>query len=317
MNIFITGIAGFIGFHTALRLKELGWQVTGGDNFNSYYDPFLKRQRAALLEKAGVKVEEVDLNDPLLVKAVESASPTHLLHLAAQAGVRYSLTHPEVYVESNIKGFLSVLEIVKKNPSLKLVYASSSSVYGLNSQLPYSVKEPCTLQASFYGVTKRANELMAANYTHLYGISAVGLRFFTVYGPWGRPDMALFSFTKAIMNEHPITLYNFGKMQRDFTYIDDIVEGTVAALNYKGSTPIFNLGNNRSVELSHFVAVLEQALDKKANLAFAPLQPGDVLATYADITGSQEELGFGPKTSIEEGIPLFVDWYKEYAKGGT
>jgi UDP-glucuronate 4-epimerase len=317
MKVFITGIAGFIGFHTASALHKMGAIVSGCDNFNSYYDHSLKRRRASLLEKMGVKVTKLDLNDSDFQETVLKAKPTHLLHLAAQAGVRYSITHPEIFEQSNLKGFLNVLETVRKAPNMKLVYASSSSVYGLNSQLPYSVKEPCCLQASFYGVTKRANELMAANYTALYGISAVGLRFFTVYGTWGRPDMALFGFTEAILEGRPIFLYNHGKMQRDFTFIDDIVAGTIAALKYTGKTPLFNLGNHRAVELSYFVSVIENALGKKAIIELAPLQQGDVIATFADITESQTELGFNPKTPIEEGIPQFVHWYKEYAKEGT
>lgn len=317
MRIFITGIAGFIGYHVAKILNLQGFEVAGLDNFNDYYDPKLKRQRANELICLGVKVEELDLCDRELEASILRHQPTHLLHLAAQAGIRYSLINPLAYVKSNIEGFTHILELVRKHPSITLTYASTSSVYGLNQKLPYSVEERTDHQASFYGVTKKCNELMAANYVHLYGIRALGLRYFTVYGPWGRPDMALFKFTRAILAGDPIDLYNFGKMERDFTYIDDIVAGTVAALNYKGNTPIFNLGNHAPVSLLKFVEILESALGKKAVYNLLPLQPGEVLATYADIKESQKELGFEPKTSLDEGVRRFVAWYLAFAKGGT
>lgn len=309
MRVLITGMAGFIGFHMAKALQSLGIEVVGIDNFNSYYDPALKKQRAALLQEMGIKTHVLDINDPTFPTFVHLHKPTHLLHLAAQAGVRYSLTHPQAYVKTNLEGFTQVLETIRQDTSIKLVYASSSSVYGLNSKLPYSVSDPTDSQASFYGVTKKANELMAANYTHLFGIQATGLRFFTVYGPWGRPDMALFSFTRAILEEKPIELFNHGNMRRDFTYIDDIVRGTLSALQYQGDTPIFNLGNNSPHTLSEFVKILENALGKKANCILKPMQPGEVLTTYADIKESTQELGFIPKVSLEQGISRFVDWY--------
>lgn len=314
MRIFITGIAGFIGYHVAKSLNFQGFTVSGLDNFNNYYDPSLKRRRAKHLQDLGIEVISLDLLSPHLAEIIYKFQPTHLLHLAAQAGIRYSLENPLAYVKSNIEGFTYILELLRHKSSISLIYASTSSVYGLNAKLPYSVKERTDHQASFYAVTKKSNELMAANYAHLYGIRAVGLRYFTVYGPWGRPDMALFKFTKAILNEQPIDLYNYGEMQRDFTYIDDIVEGTIAALNYKGSTPLFNLGNHAPVSLLKFVAILEKALGKKAICNFLPLQPGEVLATYADIEESTRELGFQPRTTLEEGIGKFVEWY---AKEGT
>lgn len=309
MRVFITGLAGFIGFHVASKLHEEGVEVFGIDNFNSYYDVKLKRARAKRLLDQGIEVAEIDLNDSSFQSALLAFNPTHVLHLAAQAGVRYSLSNPEAYVKANMEGFLELLEAIRKEPKIRLTYASSSSVYGLNEKLPYSVKDRTDQQASFYGVTKKANELMAANYSHLYGIHAVGLRYFTVYGPWGRPDMALFTFTRAILEGRPIDLYNFGNMQRDFTYIDDIVDGTLAALRYEGDLPLFNLGNHSPIALSHFVDVLEHALGKQAVRRLLPLQPGDVVATYADIKESKQELGFEPKTALEEGIRRFVNWY--------
>jgi UDP-glucuronate 4-epimerase len=318
MKVYITGIGGFIGFHAANALHALGIPVAGADNFNPYYDPSLKRRRAEILQNQGIEIKELDICEPGLEFHMDAFQPTHLLHLAAQAGVRYSLQNPAAYVKSNIEGFLQILEYVRKRPEISLVYASSSSVYGLNSKLPYSVSDRTDEQASFYGVTKKNNELMAANYAHVFGIKSLGLRFFTVYGPWGRPDMALYKFTSAILEGRPIDLYNHGNMQRDFTYIDDIVAGIIASLNYKGKKTLFNLGNNTPMPLQYFLEVIEQSLGKKGVKNLLPMQPGEVLATYADIEESGRELGFHPKTSIEEGIPRFVEWYvKEIAKGGT
>jgi UDP-glucuronate 4-epimerase len=318
-RVWITGAAGFIGYHAAKALLAEGHEVLGLDNFNDYYEVSLKRWRQELL---GAEIIEADILDrDRWEDRVKSFKPTHVLHLAAQAGVRYSLVNPQAYVRSNIDGFLVVLEWMRNHPDTKLVYASSSSVYGLNAQLPYSIKDRTDHQASFYGVTKKSNELMAAAFSHLYGFSTVGLRFFTVYGPFGRPDMALFGFTDKILKGEPIDLYNFGEMQRDFTYIDDIVAGTLAALDYQGKTEVFNLGNHAPVSLKRFVEVLEGALGKKAECRLMPLQPGDVLATYADITESSAELGFHPRVSLEQGVPRFVEWYGMYrkwvAKGGT
>lgn len=311
MRIFITGIAGFIGYHVAKTLNNQGVEVFGLDNFNSYYTPALKRKRAENLAISDVLVKDMDLCHPDLEKTITEFKPTHIIHLAAQAGIRYSLENPLAYVKSNIEGFTHILEIVRKHPDIALIYASTSSVYGLNANLPYSVKERTDSQASFYGVTKKTNELMAANYAYLYGIQAIGLRYFTVYGPWGRPDMALFKFTKAILDGRPIDLYNFGRMERDFTYIDDIVQGTLASLGYKGPSSLFNLGSHFPVSLLRFVEIIENALGKKAITNLLPLQPGEVLATFADISESQAELGFYPKTSLEDGIKHFVDWYKK------
>ncbi len=314
----ITGCAGFIGFHTARALAAQGHEVVGIDNFNSYYDVNLKLAREKELKRHGIQIIHGDICDEQLLQGIAKQAPwTHWIHLAAQAGVRYSLINPQAYIEANIKGFTNILEVAKNSPQIKLCYASSSSVYGLNTKVPYSIHDRTDHQASFYGMTKKANELMAATYHHLYRISCIGMRFFTVYGPWGRPDMALYSFTQAILQNQPIKIYNFGKMSRDFTYIDDIVNGILAILDYQGTNELFNLGGHQPVELLYFVSLLEKALDKKAIIDLAPLQPGDILSTYADITESQEKLNFYPKTSVEEGIPKFVEWYKAYAKGGT
>lgn len=310
-KIFITGAAGFIGFHLAKTLAKQGEQVIGYDNFNSYYNVKLKNDRADYLEKLGITVIKGDLcSFEQLQKSAEGA--THIAHLAAQAGVRYSLKEPQAYVKSNLEGFLNILEICRGLKEIKLVYASSSSVYGLNSKVPFSESDPTDQQASLYGNTKKSNELMAASYHHLFGFPATGLRFFTVYGPWGRPDMAYYSFTRAILKGEPIEVFNHGKLLRDFTYIDDIVKGITAALSIDKGCEIYNLGNNQPVELLSFIEILEKSLGKKAILKMMPMQPGDVLATFADIDKSRKDLAFSPSTSLKEGIPLFVDWYKSY-----
>lgn len=310
-RILVTGAAGFVGYHMARALARRGDQVLGYDNFNSYYSPQLKRQRAALLLQEGVTMVEGDICDvPALKAAMKQQAPTHILHLAAQAGVRYSLTHPHLYTKANIEGFLNILDLCREDPSIKLIYASSSSVYGNNAKVPFSVKDPTDLQASFYGVTKKSNELMAQTYHHLYGIHVTGLRFFTVYGPWGRPDMAYYSFTKAILEGQPIELFDEGRLVRDFTFIDDIVQGTLAAIDLGAECELFNLGNHRPVEVRRFLAIIEEAVGKKAKIVHRPMQAGDVPMTYADIDHSIERLGFQPKTPLEVGIPEFVAWYR-------
>lgn len=308
-KILVTGAAGFIGFHTSLRLQN----VVGLDNLNDYYDPELKKARVKILNDNGIEVKVGNVADlTFLSDIVKKYQVEAIVHLAAQAGVRYSLINPQSYIESNINGFLSVLEVVRANPHIKLVYASSSSVYGQNEKVPYSIHDPTDSQASLYGVTKKSNELMAATYHHLYKIDATGLRFFTVYGPWGRPDMAYFSFTEKILKGETIELYNFGNCERDFTYIDDIVDGIQASLKLKPGLRIYNLGNHKPVKLLDFVAILENHLGKKANTILKPLQPGDVVKTYADITESEKDLGFTPKTHIDEGLKKFVEWHKSY-----
>lgn len=311
LKILVTGAAGFIGFHTCLALLKSA-EVWGLDNFDPYYSLKLKRARAALLKDEGVHLVEEDICDKKkLIKLIEKEKFTHIIHLAAQAGVRHSLLVPEAYIKSNIDGFLSVLEAVRKFPHIKLIYASSSSVYGQNKKTPYSVEDRTDHQASLYGVTKKANELMAESYHHLFDLDLVGLRFFTVYGPWGRPDMAYFSFAKAIENEETIHLYNYGECQRDFTYVDDIVNGIISCLSIPKGNYIFNLGNNQPVTLLKFVSILEDLLGKKAKTELFPLQPGDVVATWADIEQSKKILGFHPQTSLEEGLAKFITWFKE------
>ncbi len=310
-RIFITGAAGFIGFHLTRYLRDRGDEVLGYDNFNDYYDPTLKEERIKQLE--GVSVVRGDLCDlPFLSDVVDNFQPTHIVNLAAQAGVRYSLENPRAYIDSNISGFLNILEICKKTPQTKLIYASSSSVYGNNTKIPFSINDRTDDQASLYGVTKKSNELMAATYHHLYDISVTGLRFFTVYGEWGRPDMAYFSFTKKILNQEPIKVFNHGKMMRDFTYISDIVKGTTAAIDLGAPCEIFNLGNHQPVQLNRFIEILEQELEVKAIREYLPMQPGDVEKTYADIDYSRKLLGFSPEVSLEEGLSSFTSWYKDY-----
>ena len=279
-TLLITGAAGFIGFHLALAANARGDQVVGFDNFNSYYDPSLKRKREAELTKQEIEVIHGDICDKeLLEQVVKKYQISHIVHLAAQAGVRYSLESPQAYVKTNIEGFLNVLEICRRSPEIRLVYASSSSVYGLNEKVPFAETDRVDLQASLYGATKRSNELFASTYHHLFKISVTGLRFFTVYGPWGRPDMAYFSFTKNIFEGKPIDVFNYGKMLRDFTYINDIVKGTLAAIDRESSCQIYNLGNHQPVELKKFISLIEDAVGKKAKVNFLPMQAGDVPAT--------------------------------------
>lgn len=309
-KIIVTGAAGFIGFHLSRALKARGDQVLGIDNYNAYYDPSLKRKRAALLQEAGVEIIEGDLINPeTLNRAIETFSPTHLVHLAAQAGVRYSIDNPRAYAESNVDAFLNVLEACRHHPHLPLTFASSSSVYGTNTKVPFKETDLSDHPASFYGATKKANELMAYSYHHMYGIKATGLRFFTVYGPWGRPDMAYYSFAEAISQDKPIQVYNYGNMERDFTYIDDIVAGIISAIDLEASWDIFNLGNHTPVKLMTMIECLERLLGKEANKKYIEMQTGDVLTTYADTSHSEEKLGYRPKVSIEAGLAKFVEWF--------
>jgi len=316
MKILVTGSAGFIGFHVAKNLLEQKNKVVGLDNFNPYYDVSLKENRNKILEDYNnFKLYRGDLKDLDFVRKIfQENRIDKICHLAAQAGVRYSLTHPHNYIQSNLVGFTNLIEETKNAGIKNFIYASSSSVYGGNKKIPFSVKDNVDQPISLYAATKKANELIAYTYHHLYGLNCTGLRFFTVYGPWGRPDMAMFKFTKAILENKPIEVYNFGKMKRDFTYIDDIVEGTINALERSYPYEIFNLGNNQPVELEYFIECIEKELGKKAKKKYLPLQPGDIPETYADIDYSIKMLNFHPKTSIEQGIKKFIEWYKEYYK---
>lgn len=311
-RIFITGIAGFIGFHLALALKNRGDYVIGCDNFNSYYNPALKRQRAQFLQNEDVIVIEQDIdNIDFLHEILNNHAISHFVHLAAQAGVRHAFRHPESYVHSNLNGFAKILELLRRNSRVPLIYASSSSVYGLNTKIPFSEKDTTDKPASFYGATKKSNEIMAHAYHHLYDISCTGLRFFTAYGPWGRPDMAYFVFTKAISEGLPIPIFADGKMRRDFTFIDDIVQGTLAAIDLSAQCEIFNLGNNRPHSVMELVAILERLLGKRAKMEFHPLLRGEVSTTCADISKSQTLLGFQPTTPLEKGLECFIEWYQK------
>jgi UDP-glucuronate 4-epimerase len=328
--ILLTGAAGFIGFHVAQALLSNGEEVTGVDNLNNYYDPALKKARLAQLERLpGFRFVNADIADREAMADIAAAQSgiTCIIHLAAQAGVRYSLQNPYAYSRSNLEGHLVMLEVARHAPALAhFIYASSSSVYGGNKKQPFSVDDPVNEPVSFYAVTKRANELMTQSYAHLYNIPATGLRFFTVYGPWGRPDMAYFSFTRDILAGKPITVYNNGEMRRDFTWIEDCVAGIIAAIGKPpvsggkyctGDAPhrIFNLGNNRPEYLLDFIATIENALGKSTTKIMAPMAPGDVLETYADIESTTDILGYTPQTPISEGIPRFVAWYKSFYCG--
>jgi len=348
MKILVTGTAGFIGYHLAKRLLERGDEVVGIDNINDYYDPRVKYGR---LQETGIEGDssieyakpvqsskydnyrfvKLNLEDQAAIEELfEREKFDKVCNLAAQAGVRYSLTNPHAYVDSNIVGFVNLLEACRHNDIQHLAYASSSSVYGLNETMPFSTHDNVDHPISLYAASKKSNELMAHTYSHLYGLPTTGLRFFTVYGPWGRPDMALFLFTKAILEDRPIDVFNYGKMQRDFTYIDDIVEGVVRVIDHppkgnpdwsgrhpdpsssKAPYKIYNIGNNAPVELMAFIEAIEKALGKKAKKNLLPIQPGDVPATYADVSDLVEDLGYKPDTPIQEGIEAFVRWYREF-----
>lgn len=342
MNVLVTGVAGFIGYSLTLRLLAAGQNVVGIDNLNDYYDVNLKKDRLALLKEAGQKKSggkkksgftflQMDLADRSSIKELFD---THLfdcvVNLAAQAGVRYSIENPASYVDSNIVGFGNILEGCRHSKVKHLVYASSSSVYGLNTRMPFSVHHNVDHPISLYAASKKANELMAHTYSYLYQLPTTGLRFFTVYGPWGRPDMALFLFTRAILDNKPIKVFNNGSMERDFTYIDDIVEGVIRVMekiptsdpDWSSDDPtassscvpykLYNIGNNHPVKLMDFIHAVEQAIGKKAQIDYLPMQPGDVPATYADVNDLISDIGFKPSTSIDKGIGNFVDWYKAY-----
>lgn len=328
--MLITGVAGFIGYHVAIKLLERGDTVVGVDNLNDYYDVNLKEARLASIQgqanAENFKFIKLDLAEQVVTeKLFESEKPTGVIHLAAQAGVRYSLQNPHAYSASNLVAFTHVLEGCRHNNVRHLVYASSSSVYGGNTKMPFSETDSVDHPVSLYAATKKANELMAHTYSHLYKIPTTGLRFFTVYGPWGRPDMSPFLFADAILNEKPIKVFNHGKMMRDFTYIDDIVEGVIRTLD-KPATPdsslnistsdapyrIFNIGNSQPEKLMDFIAYLESSLGKVAQKEFLPMQPGDVVATYADTNALESWVGFKPTTRLSEGVIRFTNWYREF-----
>ena len=322
MTVLVTGAAGFIGFHVAKALLDRGERVIGVDNLNDYYDRRLKEARLARLERADAfAFRKLDIADREAVFALIEAETgiDRVVHLAAQAGVRYSLENPFAYAKSNVVGHLVVLEACRRLPRLRhLVYASSSSVYGGNSKLPFAVEDRVDSPVSLYAATKRADELISHCYAHLYGMPLTGLRFFTVYGPWGRPDMAYYAFTRAIFESRPIRVFNRGDMERDFTFVDDVVGGVLAALDRPpegGAGPprrLYNLGNHRAEKLLRFIAVLESACGREARKEFVAMQPGDMAATYADIEPARRDLGFAQSTRIEEGLPRFVAWYREY-----
>ena len=332
MKVLVTGAAGFIGFHVSQKLLARGDEVVGLDNINDYYDVNLKLARLARLEpQPGFTFARLDLVDrPGLEALFREHRFAAVINLAAQAGVRYSLENPQAYIDSNIVGFTNILECCRHHDVGHLVYASSSSVYGMNSAMPFSIHDNVDHPISLYAASKKANELMAHTYSHLFGLPTTGLRFFTVYGPWGRPDMALFLFTRAILAGEPIKVFNNGRMQRDFTYIDDIVEGVVRVMDktatpnpdWDGARPdpgtssapyrLYNIGNNNPVELSEFIDAIEQALGKKAHRELLPMQPGDVAATYADIDDLEADVGYRPATPLREGIGRFVAWYLQH-----
>ncbi|MCO5144074.1 MAG: NAD-dependent epimerase [Oligoflexia bacterium] len=330
----VTGAAGFIGFHTAKRLLSEGKTVIGLDNMNNYYDPSLKEARLSqLIAHGNFRFHKIDLADRQAMENLFQANEIDcVIHLAAQAGVRYSLVNPQAYVEANLVGFTNILEGCRHNKIKHLVYASTSSVYGANTKMPFSEHDSVNHPLSFYAASKKANELMAHTYAHLFGLPCTGLRFFTVYGPWGRPDMALFLFTKAILEGKPIDVFNHGKMKRDFTYVDDIVEGVTRISrkvpeknsNWDANRPdpatssapyiVYNIGNNNPVELMRYIEAIESAIGKKAQKNMMPMQAGDVPSTYANVDALIADAGFKPSTSVEEGVKKFVDWYRNYYK---
>lgn len=319
MTILVTGAAGFIGSSLSHKLLDRGDKVIGVDNFNDYYDVALKDARAARLEgRDGFSMVRADISDRVAMTELFKANPdiSGVVHLAAQAGVRYSLINPYAYITANVEGHVVLLEAAKALPNLKhFVYASSSSVYGANTKLPFSIDDPVDHPVSLYAATKRSMELISESYTRMFSMPLTGLRFFTVYGPWGRPDMAAYIFTSKIMAGERIPVFNNGDMRRDFTFIDDIVAGVMGCLDNPSTVPshrVYNIGNHRSEKLMDFIQTLEEAIGLKADIDFQPMQPGDVQETYADIEATQRDFGFEPTTSIAEGIPKFVDWYRSY-----
>lgn len=309
-RIFITGIAGFIGFHLAKFLQKRDDFVIGCDDFNDYYDPSLKRKRASLLKDQNISIIECEIHSKDLIEnLIIQHKITHFVHLAAQAGIRYSLQNPAAYMETNLNGFFYILEVLKNHPHIPLVFASSSSVYGLNEKIPFSEFDNTDLPANFYGATKKANELMAHSYHYLHEIRVTGLRYFTVYGPWGRPDMAYSIFTKNILEGKTIRLFNHGDMKRDFTYIDDIIKGTAAAIDLGATYEIINLGNHRPEKIGSLISIIESFLNKKAKIEKIPMQPGEIPITYADTTKAEKLLGFSPKTSLKKGMHKFLAWF--------
>mgnify|MGYP001219721044 FL=1 len=320
MTTLVTGIAGFIGSHLARNLLNRGDKILGIDNISDYYDVNLKYDRLNILKKyKNFIFEKVDIsNYSDLEKIIKKHKVSKICHLAAQAGVRYSLEAPMEYIKSNIVGHLNMLEICRNYEIKNIVYASSSSVYGGNTKVPFSISDRVDTPVSLYAATKRSDELMSYTYNHLYGINTIGLRFFTVYGPWGRPDMATWIFTKKIINDEPIEVFNNGNMERDFTYIDDIINGTISILDSckdnsnESFSKVYNIGNNKPENLLNFISLIEENLGKKAIKIMKPLQKGDVTNTYADIKDIQADYNFKPKTKLEEGIPKFIEWYKSY-----
>ena len=311
-KILVTGSAGFIGMHLCEKLLNEGYQVFGLDNMNNYYDPNIKRSRNQILESyENFNFINCDiLDNTSLTKIFTDCNPDKVVNLAAQAGVRYSIKNPQIYMKVNVLGFLNILEHCKNFNVKGLIYASSSSVYGGNKKTPFNVKDNVDKPISIYAASKKSNELMAYTYSHLYSLKTTGLRFFTVYGPWGRPDMAIHLFTKNISNGKPIDVYNYGKMKRDFTYVSDIINGSLSAIKKNYQCEVFNLGNNKVEDLKKVILLIEKKLNKKAKLNLKEIQPGDVKATFADIDYSKKMLGYSPKTSLEEGISLFIKWYK-------
>ncbi len=316
MRILVTGAAGFIGFHLCKSLLDDGYEVLGIDNINEYYDPNLKRARLKQLKPyKNFKFEKIDISDrELTSQSFQSFQPNKVVNLAAQAGVRYSIENPYAYINSNIVGFLNIIELCRHNNVEGFIYASSSSVYGGNTKIPFSVDDRVDNPISLYAASKKSNELIANSYSHLYGLRTTGLRFFTVYGPWGRPDMAMFIFTRKILAGEPIPVFNNGKMKRDFTYIDDIISGTRAAIDKNYKCEVFNLGNHKSEQLMDVVSLIEMNIGKKAEINFLPMQPGDVPESFADIGKSTEMLGYQPITNVDLGISKLINWYQHYYK---